>query len=147
MFSIDQCPRIQVARSAGLACQAGRLDGDGGPLAGLEVLHLPLDLHRLDGVGEQQAGLDGDGLEGAACVSAVSAVAFSVLNRDLFPQQPFDLVVQAGLVLLDDQDVVGGLPLDEEARVLALGVQGTGSTHPAAARPRSADRAALSRRP
>jgi hypothetical protein len=57
---------------------------------------------------------------------AMAPVALAGGDRDVPPGQVLDLGVQAGLVLLDHQDVMGPLAADKEPGVLALGVQGTG---------------------
>ena len=65
-------------------------------------------------------------------------------GRDLPPGQVLELGVQAGLVLLHDQDVVRVLLGDQELGVLTLGVHRVGGDHspgqvqraPAAARTR-----------
>jgi hypothetical protein len=52
-------------------------------------------------------------------------------DRDLAPGQAPEPGIQAGLVVLHGQDVVGFLLADQELRVLALGMQGVGGDHPA----------------
>ncbi|GAA2418848.1 hypothetical protein GCM10010404_91790 [Nonomuraea africana] len=61
-----------------------------------------------------------------ALLAAVSAVALPITDRDLLPQQSLELGVQGGLILLDDQQVVGVLLGHQEGGVIALGVQGVG---------------------
>jgi hypothetical protein len=53
---------------------------------------------------EGQPGGDGGGLEGAALLAAATAAFLPVADRDLAPGQVLELGVQAGLVLLHDQD-------------------------------------------
>lgn len=67
---------------------------------------------------------DGRDLDRAAFGAAVPVVVFGVPDRDLPPWQPFELVIQRRRVLLDDQDEVGALLGDQEAGMVALGVQG-----------------------
>jgi hypothetical protein len=55
-------------------------------------------------------------------------VAGAVHHRDLPPRQPGQLGVQSRLVGLDDQQVVSAAA-DQEAGVVALGVQRVGSDH------------------
>lgn len=62
-------------------------------------------------------------------LTAVAAVALPVTGGDVAPGQVLDLGVQAGLVLLHDQDVMGALAGDQELGVFALGVQGIGGDH------------------
>jgi hypothetical protein len=52
-----------------------------------------------------------------------------VTGRDVAPGQVRDLGVQAGLVLLHDQDVVGLLVADQEPGVLALSVHRVGGDY------------------
>jgi hypothetical protein len=67
-------------------------------------------------VREGQAGGDGDGdgLQDAVFLAAAAAVAAGGGGRDGLPRQFRQLVVQAGLVALDDQDVVRFLAGDQE---------------------------------
>jgi hypothetical protein len=111
--------------------QAGdRVDGDGPPLLASGQGPDPAgDAECLRGVGEAEPGRDGGGLEGAVLLTAVAAVALPVTGGDVAPGQVLDLGVQAGLVLLHDQDVMGALAADQELGVLALGVQGIGGDH------------------
>ena len=75
-------------------------------------------------MGEAQAG-DGGDLQGPQLDAPVAMVAGAVHHRDLPPRQPGELGVQTGLVGLDDQQVVGAA-VDQEAGVVALGVQRVG---------------------
>jgi hypothetical protein len=72
-------------------------------------------------VREPQAG-DGGDLQGPQLDAAMGVLAGAVQHRDLPPRQPDQLGVQGWLVGLDDQQV-GGAALDQEAGVVALGVQ------------------------
>jgi hypothetical protein len=76
-------------------------------------------------VGEVQAGNGGD-LQAAGLDPAVAAVAGAVGDRDLAPGQSLELLVQGGLVGLDDQQVGGVLDADQPVGVLTLGVEGVG---------------------
>jgi hypothetical protein len=87
------------------------------------------DPQGLGGVGEVQASHGGD-LQLAKLHAAVAAVAGVVGDRDVAPGQGGQLVVQGGLVGLDDQDVGGVLSVDQPVGVLALGVHGVGGHHP-----------------
>jgi hypothetical protein len=78
------------------------------------------DPQGLGGVGEVQAG-DGGDLQAAELGTAVAAVAGVVGDRDLVPRQGLELVVQGGLVGLDDQQVGGVLVGDQPLGVLPLG--------------------------
>src|SRR5215203_1292602 len=82
----------------------------------------------LGGVGEVQAG-DGGDLQAAGLDPAVAAVAGAVGDGDLAPGQASQLVVQGGLVALDDQEVGGVLVGDQPLGVLPLGVQRVGGDH------------------
>jgi hypothetical protein len=64
---------------------------------------------------------DGGDVAGAQLDAAVGVVAGAVSDPDLPPRQPDELGVQAGLVGLDDQQVVGAA-IDNEAGLGALGV-------------------------
>jgi hypothetical protein len=86
------------------------------------------DAERLGGVGEVQASHGGD-LRPAELHAAVAAVAGVVGDRDVAPRQGSELIVEAGLVSLDDQDVGGVLLGDQPFGVLALGVQRVGGDH------------------
>jgi hypothetical protein len=77
--------------------------------------------------GKPQAG-DGGDLQGSDLDAAAAVVAGAVQHRDLPPRQPGQLVVQGRLVGLDDQQVVGAAA-DQEAGVVALGVQRIGGDH------------------
>jgi hypothetical protein len=79
------------------------------------------------GVREAQAG-DGGDLQGADLDPPVAMVAGAIHDWDLPPRQPGQLSVQTRLVGLDDQQVVGAAT-DQEAGVVALGVQRVGSDH------------------
>jgi hypothetical protein len=76
-------------------------------------------------VGEVQAG-DGGELQAAGLGAAVAAVVGGVGDRDLAPRQALELLLQRGLVGLDDQQVGGVLVGDQPVGVLTLGVQGVG---------------------
>lgn len=78
------------------------------------------DLQDLVGVGEGQVG-DGGHLDPPDLVAAVGGGAGLVHQRDLSPRQPSQLVVQGGVVGLDEGDVVRVLVLDQEAGVVVLG--------------------------
>lgn len=69
---------------------------------------------RYRGVREGQPGGDGDRLQGAVLLPAVPAAALAVAGRDAAPGQVLKLGIQAGLVLLDGQDVVRALARDQE---------------------------------
>jgi hypothetical protein len=73
---------------------------------------------------------DGGDLQAADLGPTVAAVAGVVLDGDLVPGQGGELVVQGGLVGLDDQQVVGVLVGDQPVGVLALGMQGVGGEDP-----------------
>lgn len=60
-------------------------------------------------------------------LAAVAPVKLPGGDRDASPGQVLHLGIQAGLVLLHHQDVMGPLAGDKELGVLALGVQGVGS--------------------
>jgi len=85
---------------------------------------------RLGGVGDVQAG-DGGCLQAAGLGAAVAAVAGVVGDRDIAPRQGGELMVEAGLVGLDDQDVRGVFVGDQPVGMLALGVHGVGGDDPA----------------
>jgi hypothetical protein len=76
-------------------------------------------------VGEVQAGNGGD-LQAAGLDPAVAAVAGVVGDRDLALGQSLELLVQGGLVGLDDQQVGGALDADQPVGVVTLGVEGVG---------------------
>ena len=100
--------------------QAGdRANGDGAPFPAGQRADAAGDADRLGCMGEGEPGGDGDGFERAALLAAVAPVALPGQDRDLPPGQVLKLGVQARLVLLDDEDVVGLLLLDQE-----LGVRG-----------------------
>jgi len=80
-------------------------------------------------VGEGQPCGDGDGLQRAVLLAAVTAVALAGGRRDVFPGQRGELGVQAGLISLDHQDVVRAHPGDEHLGMLALSMQGIGGYH------------------
>jgi hypothetical protein len=73
--------------------------------------------------GNATPGGDGDRLQGALLLAAVAAARLPVADRDLPPGQVLELGVQAGLVLLDHQDVMRLLAGDQELGVLALSMQ------------------------
>lgn len=81
-----------VGSQAGDGVHGLRMD-----LAGLAVGAAALDLHGLDGMGEQQAGLDGADLQAADLAAAVAGGCGSVLERDLLPGQLLELLVPAQL--------------------------------------------------
>jgi hypothetical protein len=116
-------------RGAGRAQgQAGDgVHGDGAPAAAARRADAADDLDRLGGVGKAQAG-DGGDLQGSDLDAAVAMLAGAVHHRDLPPRQPGQLGVQRRLVGLDDQQVLG-TAADQEAGVVALGVQRIGSDH------------------
>lgn len=62
----------------------------------------------------------------ARVFTAVAPLAVVAPGGGVLPGQRAQLLVQSGLVGLDDQQVVGLLVLDEEPRVVTLGVQGVG---------------------
>jgi len=68
---------------------------------------------------------DGGDLQGPQLDAAVALVAGAVHDRDGPPRQPGQLAVQGWLVGLDDQQVLGAA-VDQEAGVVALGVQRVG---------------------
>jgi hypothetical protein len=76
----------------------------------------------LGGVREVQAS-DGGDLEPAGLDAAMAAVAGAVGDGDLVPRQGDELLVEGGLVVLDDQQPGGVLVGDQPVGVLALGVQ------------------------
>ena len=75
---------------------------------------------------EAEPGGDGRGLEGAVLLAAVAPAVLAGRDRDAPPGQVLHLGVQARLVLLHHQDVMGPLAGDKELGVLALGVQRVG---------------------
>jgi hypothetical protein len=77
------------------------------------------------GVGEVDAGRDGQDFQGADLPAAVSAVGVTVGVRDGLPGQGGELSVQAGLVLLHGEDPVR-TAFGQVGDVLALAVQGVG---------------------
>jgi hypothetical protein len=76
-------------------------------------------------VGEVQAS-DGGDLQAAELHAVVAAVAGVVGDGDLAPGQRLELLVQRGLVGLDDQQVGGVLLGDQPVGVGVLGVQRVG---------------------
>jgi hypothetical protein len=86
------------------------------------------DADRLGGVGEVQASHGGD-LQAAEFDPAVAAVAGVVGEGDLAPRQGGELLVQGGLVGLDDQHIGGVLSGDQPVGVLVLGVERIGRDH------------------
>jgi len=80
-------------------------------------------------VGDVQAS-DGGDLQAADLHAVVAAVAGVVGDRDLAPGQGGELVVEAGLVGFDDQQVGGVLVGDQPVGVLTLGVHGVGGQDP-----------------
>jgi hypothetical protein len=87
------------------------------------------DADRLGGVGEVQASHGGD-LQAADLGPAVAAVAGLVSDGDVAPGEAGELVVQRGLVGLDEQQVGGVLDGDQPVGMLALGVERIGGGHP-----------------
>jgi hypothetical protein len=85
-----------------------RVAGLGRPLP----VHFPAagDLDGLGGAGEGQAGGHGGDFQGAPLGAAVPAFGLGIGDRNLAPGQGGELGVQAGLVALDDQQVVGAAP-------------------------------------
>jgi hypothetical protein len=75
-------------------------------------------------VGEADPGSERGGFECAVLVTSVPSAVLPVTCGNGAPGKVLDLGVQAGLILLHHQDVVGFLLVDQELRVLALGVQG-----------------------
>ncbi|MFF7407956.1 hypothetical protein [Streptomyces lydicus] len=73
---------------------------------GPAVCAAALDLHGLDGVREEQGGLDGADLQAADLAAAVPGPGGAGLQRDLPPGQAPQLLAQLLLVSLDDQEVV-----------------------------------------
>jgi hypothetical protein len=84
----------------------------------------------LGGVGEVQASHGGD-LEAADLHAVVAPVAGVIGDGDVWPGQGGQLVVQGGLVGLDDQQVGGVLLGDQPVGLLALGVERIGGDDPA----------------
>jgi hypothetical protein len=114
---LDAPVAADVVGQAGGACLGGVQVGDGvhghgpPPVAG-KWPDSAGDADGLGGVGEVQASDRGD-LQVADLDPAVAAVAGVVLDGDLPPGQDLELVVQGGLVGLDDQQVGGVLVGDE----------------------------------
>jgi len=102
-----------------------RVDGHGAPAPAGKRPDPAGDADRLGGVGEVQAGNGGD-LQAAGLDPAVAAVAGVVGDRDLAPGQSLELLVQGGLVGLDDRQVGGVLDAGQPVGVLTLGVEGVG---------------------
>src|SRR5258708_3221925 len=104
--------------------QAGDgVDGDGPPLLAGQGPDPAGDADGLGGVREGEPGGDGRGFEGAVLFAAVAAVVLPVTGGDVAPGQVLDLGIQAGLVLLHDQDVMSVLVRDQELGVITLGMQ------------------------
>ena len=101
------------------------IHGGGRPVVAGQVAGAPLEADGPRGVREAEVG-DGGDLEGADFYPAVAGVTGAGLFGDLGPWQLAELTQQAGLVVLDDQDMVGGLVGDQELGVVALGVHGIG---------------------
>src|SRR5665647_1959255 len=80
------------------------------------------DLNRQRGMREGDTGGDLHQLHGPGLDSAMTLVAGGVSGWDLFPGHGPELAVQAGLVALDDQDVVSA-PTEQVLGVGPLGVQ------------------------
>jgi hypothetical protein len=110
--------------------QAGDpVGGDSPPPARGERPDAAGDGDGLGGVREGQPGRDGGGLDRAGLLAAVPAVALAVCGWDGAPGQVLDLGIQAGLVLLHDQDVAGVLAGHQELGVLALSVHRVRGDH------------------
>jgi hypothetical protein len=91
-------------------------------------------------VGEVKAGDRGD-LQAAGLDPAVAAVAGVVLDGDLPPGQGSELLVQGGMVGLDEQQVGGVLDGDQPLGVLTVGVRASAvTTRPARSKPSSSGR-------
>ncbi|MET8564080.1 hypothetical protein ABZV75_27235 [Streptomyces flaveolus] len=91
----------ELRRAGLLGRQAGdRVDGLRLDLAGPAVGAAALDLHGLDGVREEQAGLDGADLQAADLAAAVPGPGGAGLQRDLPPGQAPQLFAQLLLVPL-----------------------------------------------
>jgi hypothetical protein len=80
-------------------------------------------------VGEAQA-RDGGDLQAAELHVGVAAVVGLVHHGDVAPRQGGQLVMQRGLVGLDDQQVGGLLAGDQPVGVLALGMERVGADDP-----------------
>ena len=123
----DRGSRRRAGRGGLVSVQAGDgVDGDGPPPPAVQRPDLAGEADGLGGVREGEPGGDGRGLEGAVLLAAVAPVVLAGGDRDVPPGQVLDLGVQARLVLLHDQDVMGLLLGDQELGVLALGVQRVG---------------------
>jgi hypothetical protein len=126
-------PSEVVGQAGGAGLRGGaagdRVHGHGAPLVAGKRPDPAGAADRLGGVGEVQAS-HGGCLQAAALGAAVAAVAGGVGDGDLAPWQGLELVVQGGLVGLDDQQVGGVLVGDQPVGVLALGVHGVGGHHP-----------------
>jgi len=113
---VVQCPGLPVAADPGgelgggglVGVQAGDgVNGDGPPPAAVQRPDLAGQADGLGGVREAEPGGDGRGLEGAVLLAAVAPAVLAGRDRDAPPGQVIDPGVQARLVLLHDQDVVG----------------------------------------
>jgi hypothetical protein len=102
-----------------------RVHRHGAPAAAAKGADPSGDAQGLGGVGEVQAG-DGGDLQAAGLGTAVAAVVDGVGDGDVAPRQRLELLLQRGLVGLDDQQVGGVLVGDQPFGVLTLGVQGVG---------------------
>jgi hypothetical protein len=123
---------VGQAGGAGLGGgEAGdRVYGHGAPAAAMQGPDPTGDADRLNSVREVQAG-DGGDLQAAEFHAGVAAVAGVVGDGDLAPGQGGQLVVQGGLVGLDDQQVGGVLGGDQPVGVGVLGVERVGGDHSA----------------
>ncbi|GEC10541.1 hypothetical protein SSP24_81960 [Streptomyces spinoverrucosus] len=122
--SMCQCPRISSASRTGAALLGGEagdcVDRRDGGLPGSPAGAAALDLDRLDGVWEVQAGMDSADLQAADLVPVVGLAAGTVLERDLARGQVSQPAAEVLLVALDDEDAVAALGSD------LLGVTGLG---------------------
>jgi len=101
---------MMAASSAGLAWigqRGDRADGLAGPFPPSAELAAARDLDGPGGVGEGQPGGHGGDLHGAALLTAVSALAGVIGDRDLPPGPGRELCMQARLVALDREEVMG----------------------------------------
>jgi hypothetical protein len=122
----------ELRRAGLLGRQAGdRVDSLLLDLAGPAVGAAALDLHGLDSLREEQAGLDGADLQAADPAAAVPGPGGAGLQRDLPPGPAPQLLSQLLLVSLDDQEVVaaGG---DDVLGAGPLGVHRIGGADDAA---------------
>jgi hypothetical protein len=106
-----------------------RVHGHGAPASAGQRADPAGNADRLGGVREVQAS-DGGDLEAADLHAVVAAVAGLVQHGDVWPRQRGELVAQAGLVGLDDQQVGGVLDAHQPVGMLTLGMEGVGGDHP-----------------